>query len=205
MNENEPNGIVEETNIQPSQNQPIQNEKQVQSSQNQGQFNQNYNQNFNQNYNQPVTPNQNVYYDNQGRPLIAQNMNAPVTPKAPQKTKRTGCFIASIITLIIAVGFTIFSTYYFFELFMPTTGSDSTWEAVLAFILYIFSGIGLALAIPGILLSIASLVCSCFSVKSSKKGIRITSGFIIAFSIISLLVAIVIPFILLLVAGNSGS
>ena len=205
MNENEQNGTVEEVSIQPNQTNPIQNEQQVQPIQSQEQVNQNYNQNYNQNFNQPAPPTQNVYYDSQGRPIISPNLHTPVTPKAPQKTKRTGCFVASIITLILAVGFTIFSTYYFFALFMPTVGSDSTWEAVLAFILYIFTGIGLALALPGILLSIASLICSCFSVKSSKRGIRITSGFIIAFSILSLIVAIVLPFFLLLLAGSSGS
>ena len=52
-------------------------------------------------------------------------------------------------------------------------------------------------------LSIASLVCSCFSVHSSKKGIKIVSGFIIFFSILTIVIGLALPFILLISSSST--
>lgn len=138
--------------------------------------------------------NSNVYYDREGRPIYPVNMNQQPRPIKVEKKPRIGQFVAALITLVLGIGFTAFSTYYFISIFLPAQDGDSS--AILGFILYIFSGVGLLLSLPGIGCSIASLICSCFSVKSSKKGIRIVSGFVIAFSIIAIVLSIILPFIL---------
>lgn len=153
---------------------------------------------------QPATPNINIYYDSEGRPIIratASNQGKYV----PEKKPRVGHFIASIITLIIAIGSTAFSLYYFFSTWIPAQGTNGALSA-LTFFIYIFSGIGILIALPGLGFSTAALICSCIAVKSSKTAIKIISGFIIALTVITILVGIFLPFLLLVASnGSSGS
>lgn len=193
MSEFENNGTVEEIPAQPVKQNPAPAQVPSQSEINQPNV-----------QNQPVAPSVDVYYDSEGRPIIRPSASnqGKITPT---KKPRLGQFIAAIITLVIAIGATAFSLYYFFSTWIPVQGSSDAINA-LAFIIYIFSGIGIVVALPGLIFSIASLVCSCIAVKSSKKSIKIISGFIIALSIITVIVGIFLPFVLLVsFSGSSAS
>lgn len=200
MINNEQNGTVEEIKnpIQQTQNNEAQN---VNESSNQINQTQNIPQNFQQ-------QNMKVYYDSDGRPIFSANINNnsannSALPKKPERKPRVGQFIAAIITLIIGIGFTAFSTYYFFSVFIPANSEGSDFKSALTFILYLISGLGILIGFPGFALSIASLVCSCFSVHSSKKGIKIVSGFIIFFSILTIVIGLALPFILLISSSST--
>ncbi len=191
MSDFENNGTVEEIPAQTAQPNPAPAQVPNQPAANQ-----------NNTQNQPVAPNINIYYDSEGRPIIratASNQGKFV----PEKKPRIGHFIAAIVTLIIAIGATAFSLYYFFSTWIPAQGTNDALSA-LTFIIYIFSGIGILIALPGLGFSIAALICSCIAVKSSKKAIKIISGFLIAFSIITILVGIFLPFLLLIASGESS-
>lgn len=151
---------------------------------------------------QPANP-INVVYDSEGRPIIREGSVQNGNYVTPKKT-RLGHFIASLVCLAIAIGVTVFSTYYFFATWIPAQNSNDAVSALL-FLVYIFSGLGILLAIPSLAFSVASLVCACISVKSSKKAFRIVSGFTIAISIITLLVGLFLPFIILVASGGSFS
>ena len=207
MSKIEENGTVEEiktpveeisTPTEQTQNSELKNIDQPSSQVNQTQS---IPQNAQQN-NQPQ--NVKVYYDSEGRPVFTANIsNNSTLPKKPERKPRIGQFVAAIITLILGIGFTAFSTYYFFSVFIPANSGSSDVQAALTFIVYLLSGIGLLVGFPGFALSIASLVCSCFSVRSSKVGIKIVSGFMIFFSIITIVVGLALPFILLLSSSST--
>lgn len=153
-----------------------------------------------------------VLYDENGKPVFVQQVqplnNVPKEESAEKskKKRKLGVFIASIITLVLALMFTALAVVFFIQ-FVQDIHDSSPAAGIILFLVYMLTGIGFITFVPGFGLSIASLVCSCFACKSNVKAIKIISGFVLAFSIIALIISIIVPFLLpnVVAFNSSGS
>lgn len=137
-----------------------------------------------------------VLYDKNGNPVFVQSIqNAAPTPEQQkeneQKKRKVGPFVASLVTLVLSFVFMALSVVFFYQF---VKGADSSAGSVVLFLVYMFTGLGLATFLPGLGLSIASLVCSCLALKSSIKALRIISIFVVIFATLAVIVSVAIPF-----------
>lgn len=136
-----------------------------------------------------------IVYDKDGNPIFIPK---PTTYQ-PKPEKKIGAFVASIITLILSIITTIFAIILSIQ-FVQTTGSDAA--DIVLFIIYIFSGIGLLVFLPGFGFSIAAISCSAVACKSANKAIKAFAIINTILSVICLISIVIVPFLLTTLLRN---
>ena len=136
-----------------------------------------------------------VYYDQNGNPVFVQQ-NPNVGGRLPEP--KTGAFIGSIVTLVLAIVCLALSYVLSIQL-LGTVEPDDGITGILVFLAYLISGVGFITFIPSLGLSIAAVSCSAVACKSSKKGFKIVAIINTVLSTLCLIATIALPFLFLFV------
>lgn len=126
-------------------------------------------------------------YCGYGTKDVVQQVNQQPQQQIPVPKNKThkGAFIAGLVCLIVSIPFWALYFYQFLSVFLSSDKSLG-----IAVLLIIFFSVGIWITLPGLILSIVSIICfgKCFN--STSKGIKITSIILFVISLLVLVLAV---------------